>query len=207
MKFTSDVIQTAYENLGYTKGSNFLACRSERLRDASVAIVGLNPGGGGDDDPYTFVGVPHCENNSFCEDESKMRDQVREWHRVLKAEREETLCAQFIPFRSPDMKRLHNKGAAIAFARELWSEVLEVSPATLFLVMGKEAAWHLADLLSARPVARNLPTGWVGQTIDVYDSPDGRRVVAMPHPSRFKLFGRGEISAIAEESLRAAVGA
>jgi hypothetical protein len=72
----------------------------------------------------------------------------------------------------------------------------------LFITMGKLAGWHIADLLGGRLVAQ-LPTGWKRQTIDVYDSPSGRRVVAMPHPSRFRLFNRGDASEVAEQSVRA----
>lgn len=208
LSLNRETIQAEYERLGYTKGWNFLACREERLRDAQIAIVGLNPGGGGDkDDGYSWRGVWSCQNNSFCVDDSEMRGQVCEWHRVIGVDPEATLCAQFIPFRSPDIRRLGNRPAAVAFARAWWTEVLETTPASLFLVMGKYAAWHIADLLKAKPVPINLQTGWGRATIDISDSSDGRRVVAMPHPSRFKLFGRDEVSITAEQSLQAAVGA
>jgi hypothetical protein len=70
--------------------------------------------------------------------------------------------------------------------------------------MGKLPARYLADLMGAKWVAR-LPTGWGRQMIDVYDTPAGKRIIAMPHPSRYRIFGRsGGISDTAEKSFRAA---
>ena len=83
--FDAGVIDAKYRELGYQKGWNFLACREERLRDAEVAIVGLNPGGGGDGDDYAYTGVWSCTNNSYCNDPSRLRDQVREWQFVILA--------------------------------------------------------------------------------------------------------------------------
>lgn len=203
-KFTAETIEEKYRDLGYKRGWNFLACREERLQDAHTAIVGLNPGGPADYDEY--VGVWSCENNSLCEDPSRLRDQVREWHRILSVEWDETLCAQFIPFRSPDLTRLGNRAEAFDFARDLWDWVLRVSPASLFVVMGNEATWQLVDLMKAKLVVCHLPTNWGKTTIDVWESADGRRIIKMPHPSTYKLFGRGEASADAEASLRCAAG-
>jgi hypothetical protein len=211
MTITRDSIAARYRALGYQKGWGFVACPEKRLYEAEVAIVGLNPGGGGADDAFVYSEVWDTpEGNAYFKQkwgkngaETPVQGQVRAWHRVLGLSEDETLCAQFIPFRSPDYARLGNQAEAIAFARELWTWVLDESPATLFITMGKLAGWHIADLLGGRLVAQ-LPTGWKRQMIDVYYSPSKRRVVAMPHPSRFTLFDRGAPSEIAEQSLRAA---
>ena len=107
-------------------------------------------------------------------------------------------------FRSPNWSSLDHKAEAVAFASGLWRWVLSISPATLFVTMGKRPAEALAPLLGARHVAR-LGTGWGKQAIDVWDSPTGRRIVGMPHPSRYTLFNRRSgASDLAESSFREA---
>src|SRR4029450_10019422 len=104
--FDAAAIEAKYRDLKYQKGWNFLACREEPLRHAKVAIVGLNPGGGGArDDGYRWRGVWSCTNNSYCNDESRLRDQVREWHRLLNVDSQASLCAQYIPLPSPALAR------------------------------------------------------------------------------------------------------
>lgn len=198
------VIAAKYRKLGLRKGWTFLACPEARLRDAEVAIVGTNPGGGGPKDAYAYSETWSCEDgNAFYSELSEHQSQVQAWHRLMDVNPDQTLCAQFIPFRSPDLARLERRKEAIAFAEELWSWVLSHSPAKLFVTMGSAPALHLGRLLGAGVVASNLPTGWGTTTIDVYESGSGHRIVRMPHPSRYKLMGRGSI---AEESFCAAVG-
>ena len=208
---TQHDIQAEYERLGYDKGWTFMACPEARLTEAEVVLVGMNPGGGSDRDTYAYGGtwdVPggnayYIEKWAAGGGETPIQGQVRHWHRLLGLGEDETLCAHFVPFRSPGWGDLRHKAEAVAVGRRLWTELLQHSPASLFVTMGKLPARHLAELIHAKPVAR-LPTGWGRQMIDVYDSPGGRRIVAMPHPSRFTLFGRGEASALAEQSFKAA---
>lgn len=210
--FTRDDIQKEYERLGHEKGWTFMACPEARLRTAEVVLVGMNPGGGSERDQYKYGGtwdVP--EGNAYYVEkwaagggETAIQGQIKQWHRLLGLGEDETLCPHFVPFRSPGWADLPRKAEAVEFGRRLWNGVLKASPASLFITMGKEPGRQLAALLQAQHWA-TLPTGWGRQTIEVYDSPDGRRIVAMPHPSRFTLFGRGEASATAEQSFKAAI--
>jgi uracil-DNA glycosylase len=204
--FSHQVIDQKYRDLGFEKGWTFLACSEARLFDAKIALVGLNPGGGGVGDDYAYAGNWSCNQNAFYDEASGHQSQIQEWHRILGVQKDETLCAQFIPFRSPNLKGLKNQDEAIAFSRDLWTWVLRLSPATLFLAMGKLAAHHLANLMDAAQIEPPLPTGWGRQAIEVWEAGCGRRVIGMPHPSRYKLFGRGTSSVIAEASLRRAAG-
>lgn len=206
-EITPELIQSKYDELGLTKGWTFLACDERRLRDAQVAFVGTNPGGGGEGDDYAYQGIWSCQENAFCSEPSNMQGQLQAWHRVLNVQPELTLCAQFIPFRSPDLQRLGRQQEAVAFARDVWRWVLDVSPAALFVTMGALPAENLARLLDARLIVQGLPTGWGKMTIDVWEAPSGRRVVRMPHPSRYSLLDRANgASAVAEASLRMAAG-
>ncbi len=185
------IIESKYRSLGLEKGWTFLTCPEARLRDAAVAIIGTNPGGGGPKDSYPYTGIWSCETmNAFYDEPTRHRAQVRLWHELASVDPRETLCAQFIPFRSPDLKRLNRLAEAEAFARELWSWVLSISPARLFITMGPLPAKHLVDLLGAKPFVQNFPTGWGATTIDVFDSAGGARVIRMPHPSQFGVLGR-----------------
>lgn len=205
-------IEAAYRDLGLTHGWTFMGTDDRTLREARVAFVGLNPGGGRPDDNYEYQGIWDVPNGNGYFDEkwgandsdSTLQRQVKEWHRIIGVDATKSFCANFVPFRSFDWNSLDRKGECLAFAESLWTWVLQVSPAALFVTMGKLPAQYLAKLLNAKPIAY-LPTGWGSQTIDVWDSPDGRRVIGMPHPSRFALFGRlGDASETAEASLRAA---
>jgi uracil-DNA glycosylase len=183
----------------------------DRLGRAEVAIVGLNPGGGDDTYPYGHLWDAEGVNAYFDEKwgsneqtDSPLQTQVKEWHRLLNLAPEDPLCIQFVPFRSPSWNRLAEPEKSLAFARDLWRWVLKVSPATLFITMGKLPAKHLAALMEAKWIAQ-LPTGWGKQLIDVYDAPGGKRVIAMPHPSRYRIFGRGGgMSNDVERAFRAA---
>lgn len=196
-------ISAKYAELGYRKGWTFLACPEARLRDAKVAIVGANPGGGGPKDKYPYGEVWSVEEfNAFYDEPTEHRNQVRLWHKMILACPEETLCAQFIPFRSPGLADLARLDEAEAFAHTLWSWVLDRSPAKLFITMGRTPAKHLVDLLGARPFVTDFPAQWGKMTIDVYDSDQGHRIIRMPHPSRYKILGRFEET---DEFFRSAV--
>lgn len=213
-EFNAAAIQTEYQRLGYRHGWSFMATPECTLREARVVIVGLNPGGGGVDDHYSYQGLWDSPggNAYFVEKwarngtETPVQSQVKAWHTVLRLGADETLCAQFIPFRSPDWDRLERKNEAIGFSQGLWRWVLDTSPATLFLTMGKLPSIYLVELMGARLVA-SLPTNWGSHMIDVWDDANGRRIVRMPHPSRYQLFERENgASSIAEQSLKVAGG-
>lgn len=212
--FNWDAIETKCKQLGYPSGWTLMATPDSTLREAKVAFVGLNPGGGGPGDDYAYSGLWDSPggNAYFTErwgpndTETPIQRQIRAWHELLELEASDSLCAQFVPFRSPNWSTLDRKDEALDFARDLWRWILTVSPATLFVTMGKLPAHYLAELLDGKHVAQ-LPTGWGTNMIDVWDSPSGRRVVGMPHPSRYRLFGRGNgASSIAEASLGSAAG-
>lgn len=102
----------------------------------------------------------------------------------------EVFAAQLVPFRSRSWNALPNREAALARSLELWRWLLPRSPARLFLSLGKRPGVEVANLLGAEHQVAH-PVGWGAQTIDEYVDGDGRIVLAMPHLSRFRLFGTG----------------
>ena len=211
--FTKDDIDQAYLALGHRWGWSFMGTPADRLQTAKVAIVGLNPGGGGDGDDYAygrfwdFDGVNAYFDEKWGpngESDSPLQRQVKEWHRLLGIGPDAPLCIQFCPFRSPNWSTLAKPEESLEFSEKLWRWVLDTSPASLFITMGKLPAQYLADLMAAKWIAQ-LPTGWGTQMIDVYDSSNGKRIIAMPHPSRYQIFGRGEdLSGDVERAFQAA---
>jgi hypothetical protein len=213
--FNAATIDAEYQRLGGLKGWTFLACPEARVETAKTAIVGLNPGGGGDADVYAYGGVWDVPqgNAYFVEHwgpngtDTPVQTQVKAWHRLLELGPDDTLCAQFVPFRSPDWERLGpRKAEALTFARELWRWLLARAAASTFVTMGYTAGEELSKLIGATR-SKEFDTGWGTCKIMLNVAPDGRRVVALPHPSRYQLFGRADgKSSVAEQSLRKAVG-
>ena len=66
--------------------------------------------------------------------------------------------------------------------------------ARLFVSLGKQSGHELATSLEACFV-RQHQVEWGRQQIDEYVAPDGRTVLALPHLSRFQIFGAKRTSA------------
>ena len=211
LSIRTDQIQATYDALGHAWGWSFLAGPEAQFYDAKTLIVGLNPARSGGDSPQAYGShwdVP--EGNIYFSDNwgggtgfTPLQKQLIAWHELLHLDRTQTIGANFVPFRSRNWAELTRPKDSIEFAETLWRDAVAVTPARLFISMGKDSASYLSRLLGAKTIAR-LPTGWGKQVIDVYSDPEGRRIVAMPHPSRFTLFGRGELSKTAEASFVAA---
>jgi hypothetical protein len=214
LSITANDIEATYSELGHQWGWSFLGAPEAQLYTAETVIVGLNPARGKADSPSNYGShwdVPEgniyfSKNWGGGEEYTRLQHQLLIWHELLQLGPTQTIGANFVPFRSRSWSKLRHPKESILFAERLWQDVVTVAPAHLFLTMGKDAARYLARALNAKSPAR-LPTEWGKQTIDVYNAPGGRRIVAMPHPSRFGLFGRGELSKIAEASLVSACGA
>lgn len=208
---TYDDIQSEYEKLGFQRGWTFMMTKKDRLLDASVCLVGLNPGGTHDGEA-----IWSCEEGNAYHTEkwgkggknySALQRQVHELEKVLDLNPNVYFAAQFVPFRSPDWRGLAEAAEATAFSQKLWSWVLSQSPATRFICLGKVAALRIAGLIDGAVKETHYKTGWGSVTIGQFVGDDGRVVIRLPHLSRYGLFGRtsGQ-SAIANESLKKAFG-
>lgn len=180
-------------------GWTFLYCPQERIKTARFAVVGLNPGGGARGDAFTYPEQWECrDGNAYFQQNwgaspdkpSPMQIQVREWHHLAGVGEDDSLCAQLVPFRSRNWKELANKGDVLEFSRALWTWVLSECPARTYVAMGQVAGAMLADLLQCSDEERTFRTGWGGAKIHLRSAADGRRVVIMPHPSRYRIFCR-----------------
>jgi hypothetical protein len=203
-------IAAEYGRLGYRLGWTFMMAPEARLRDAPVCLVGLNPGGS---EPGEALWS--CEDgNAYYRERwrgtscSTLQIQVQRMMEALHIDEDGFLAAQFVPFRSPNLRSLDRAAEAFAFGRSLWTWVLDTSPARLFLCLGADAARHVAEVAGARPwPGPPLLTGWGKTTIGCYETaasgPNRRVVVRLPHLSSYAIFGRqGGLSDQAEHSLR-----
>lgn len=201
---TRDEIEAEHDRLGYEIGWRFIMCPEATLMRAKLVVVGLNPGGR----------VRHGsdwsrEDGNAYWDESwggkpagtdALQRQVQRLAAFVGVAPDDVASAQFVPFRSNSWSDLGRRQDAVEFARGLWKWVVDRSPATTYACLGKTVTGpEIAGLLDASHVA-NIPAGWGSQTIDRYESKDGRAVVALPHLGRFQLFGR----AASENGLKAA---
>ena len=197
---TFDDIDEAYERLGYGAGWTFMMTKEARLLDAKVCLVGLNPGGSDDgDESYDRVWSSEQGNAYYCEMWntshnkkvlSPLQYQISLLDSLIQQGPDDYFAAQFIPFRSPDLKRLTNSVEAIEFGKKLWTWVLSQSPAKLFLCLGQEAASAIAGLIGSTQAQECFDSGWGEVTIGRYVGTNGRVVVRLPHLSRFQIFGR-----------------
>ncbi len=103
---------------------------------------------------------------------------------------EHVFSAHYVPFRSPSWAELASREAAERFAEGLWRWLLpRVEFETVVCIGEDRPGKPLAALLNAH-LETSLPVGWGDITADRYRLPDGRALIALPHLSRFALFGR-----------------
>jgi hypothetical protein len=211
-----EAIEATYNELGHTLGWRFL-CVSRRvlLGDPAIVLLTSNPGGRG-------IPVDHpsasCEHGCAYIAESwgnsppgasVLQVQVQKLFDAI-AERlpsmprgpdlmGESLIGYFIPFRSPRLTQLHRPRESIRFAKQLWTEVLQLTRPRLLVALDPAAYSGLQDVCSAtggvRVSSEACATGWGNITAEIaeYRFPDrSAMTVRLPHLSTFKLFSRAE---------------
>lgn len=183
-------------------------------------FVGLNPGGGKKDEKHKNGGYEcgiSCEENSsayldqkwgYEEGEAPFQIQMQKFFKELCHELSEadcegfmrnTMCANYIPFRSKNWKQLEQKPEILKFAAEMWAEILDyIQPSAILTIDNQtynafkkilnDSAWQrLEDESDYGKI------GW-GNNNFYYDTYEmqGRRIVLakFPHLSSRKIFSR-----------------
>lgn len=202
---TPDLIQNEYEcrvrSAAHARwGWSFMYVPASRIHSARVALVGLNPGGSQLDpeNEWEYLGGENAYVDESWRNlpagQHHLQVQVRALFEALGVEGKDVFAANLVPFRSPSWDVLPDPDGALQFGRRVWSWILEQSPARVFVSLGKQPGRELAKMLEAR-FEHAVPAGWGVQTIDTYRAADGRLVIALPHLSRFKIFGGGRSAA------------
>ena len=186
-------IEKECRRLGYKLGWRFITCPQANAARAKLLLVTLNPGGREIHEPswsqeegsaYTvesWKGLPPGREG--------LQQQVQRMFALVGVSEEEVFSAHYVPFHSPSWAELDRKAEAEAFAKKLW---IWLQPSLTFeriICIGKETGKPIASLFGAA-LECSLPVGWGAVTADRYRLPDGRSLIALPHLSRFGLFGR-----------------
>ena len=124
------------------------------------------------------------------------------------------LGAYYLPFRSPDLSSLANRGKSLDFAKSLWTQILAPWTPRLIITIDHYAFAGIQSILAGKPTmqrqfVRAFPTGWGNCRADVarYESTSTgpSTVLRLPHLSTYKLFSRGQCQVHLGEILDCAV--
>ncbi|MFN3591655.1 MAG: uracil-DNA glycosylase family protein [Thermaurantiacus sp.] len=190
---TPQQIDAVAAALGHRRGWRFMTCPQDWMHRARLLLVTLNPGGDRPHGPawsqeegsaYVIEAWP--PNNRG---QHPIQRQVRAMFAMAGVKPEEAFSAHLVPFRSPSWDALDRRVESLAFARTLWRWLLPQVPARLVVCIGKDVGREMASLLGI-PALATSPVGWGNITASAGKAADGRRLVVLPHLSRFQLFGR-----------------
>ena len=196
-------IEKEYRRLGYRYGWRFMTCPQARMESARLLLVSLNPAGRQVHGPAWSQETGSAYRveswDGLAAGTAPLQPQVQLLFDLLGLNDEEVFSAHYVPFRSPSWADLEHKAEAETFAKQLW---LWLRPKLSFdkvVCIGKERPGKpIAALLDATFEA-SLPVGWGDVTADRYRLTDGRPLIALPHLSRFGLFGRPQADAALRE--------
>lgn len=162
------------------------------LSGARVAFIGFNPGGSSIVPSHgefsTEKGSAYRKDVEDWGPSSRLQDQVMELFRRLKVHPDEVLAGNLVPFRSPDENSLKGRADAVAFGRNLWTEILDVVQPTVVVSMGGGANREIRGLLNVENV-ETVPVGW-GTITGSRGQFSGGHWIGLPHLSRFTIMNR-----------------
>jgi len=211
-------IDESYRDLGHTLGWRFLTGPKATLSPRTqIGLVTLNPGG--DHEPKEHPRSSSEPGSSYlietwpghARGRSPLQFQVQAMLGALARHlgdaaplaqfmNERVLSAQFVPFRSPSFAALPRRKESIAFAKNLWGEILTHWQPRLLITIDTETFANLQTTLLAQPGTRttgheSFPTGWgdyQAETVRIARPANAPAVTLarLPHLSRFALFGR-----------------
>jgi hypothetical protein len=192
-------IEAEYERLGHTLGWRFLTCPEGNIGTATVALVTENPGGASFQAPRWSVeegSAYEIERWKGCAPgQANLQRQVRRMFQVMGVKPDKVLSGYFVPFRSQEWNKLSNKSASIAFGINLWRKIFAQTNVQTVIAFGsRNCGTHIVNILGAKHHA-SYPAAWGELTIDEYRFGSNRRLVVLPHLSRFSLFGRPQSEA------------
>lgn len=206
MQFSSEYIETEYQRRTANRpdkcwGWSFMYVPQATMVTAKVVLVGLNPGGRELNPPRNEWQYEEGVNAYVDEawaglepGQHPLQQQIALLFEAAGVDASEVFAANFVPFRSPSWRELDDAAEALEFSRGLWQHITSISPARLFLALGKEAGRQIATVIGATYKGSH-PVGWGTQVIDKFRNDQGQVVLSLPHLSRFKIFGSGRVQA------------
>ena len=196
---TFERIDDAYRQLGYSLNWGFLTCPQCKFNEPETLLVGSNPGGGrGDEhDPSWERQKSFSQElgNSYLVEqwepyecgEALLQLQVQGLCKFINVNLADLASANFVPFQSPSWRELPRQNEALAFARELWSDLVSEIQPKVVIGLGLQVGHELARLFGVDRL-KEVNSGWGAIKIRFGDTRYGGRLVILPHLSRYRLF-------------------
>jgi hypothetical protein len=184
--------------LGLSDGFRFVYGPWSTLKAGRLAFLSLNPGRA----PSTTNTreISDERGNSYAVEQhttlSPITDQALKAFSFFGAEPNEVLTGVVCPFRTPswgDLSRAQQT-QALTLGRAFWKDPLDRSDLDMIICCSNDATRAVTGLLDARHEA-SLPAGWGNIQIHRYRTRSGVPILALPHLSRFRLFGRPQSEA------------
>ncbi len=187
-------IEKEYRRLGYRLGWRFITCPQGNADQAKLLLVTLNPAGREQHGPAWSQEAGSAYRveswNGLPEGKSVLQRQVQKMFDCLNVRDEEVFSANYVPFRSPSWAELDRRPEAEAFASSLWQWLKPKVRFERIVCVGKDQPGKAIAALFDAQKEGSFSIGWGTVTADRYRLPDGRQMVALPHLSRFGIFGR-----------------
>ncbi len=182
------------QECGFEDGFKLLYCPWERISDARIAFISLNPGMAPDDSEMRAIEDP--EGNSYYVErentKSPLTHQFLEMCDFISSKPNDILTGAFFPFRSAkwsDLSALQIE-EVLKFSQPFWKSAITEN-CELAVVLSNFVASQVVDLLDGKLEAE-IPSGWGATKLRRYIAPNGTKVIQLPHLSTFKLFSREE---------------
>lgn len=205
-------ISDAYSALGHGQGWSFLYTPGKTLyKGAKFLFMGLNPGG---EDTQEDISLTTEAGNAYHPDVEKwlkngpspLQLQIVSFYSLL-ADRmnypdarrlmDESLAANFCPFRSKSWVELKERDKSISFCEELWKELLLSTQISTIVCMSLVVRKHMSSLIVEaggkflREGSQRVEWGNVIYSVSQFLIADRNiTLVCLPHLSRYRIFGR-----------------
>lgn len=185
----------------FTEGFKLLYCPWQRISDARVAFISLNPGKAPKNIDLRTVEDPR--GNSYVVErattKSPLNEQFLAMCSFLNRDPEQILTGVFFPFRSGRWQDLDASQieAGLDFCRPFWKSAITEN-CELVVVLSNFVANQVVELLDCK-LETEISSGWGVTKLRRYVAPNGTKVVQLPHLSTFRLFSREDCVAPLKE--------
>lgn len=207
-------IRTEYQSQKHKMSWSFLYTPQSTLHSSQkLLFVGLNPAG---NDREIYTEAPSCEDGNdylhgkwaetWGRGEAHLQIQVQQLFKRIALAKSATisyqdlmdnsLAANYVPFRSKDWDTLSNKKETLNFAKELWSEIFNfVKPRAVVCISIVAYEGIKKILLTQGFKYMNLEereaVGWGNVTYQLTELSNGEQtalLIRLPHLSRYSIF-------------------
>lgn len=188
-----DRLEQTERELGLDDGFRFVYGPAPTLEKGKMAFLSLNPGRA----PSGTIArqVAESRGNSYEMEKSTTRspltDQALRCFSFFGFEPRNVMTGVVCPFRTPAWSDLSSsqRRRALALGQEFWAAPLNRQDLDLIICCSNEAARCVTTWTKAKLEAE-ASAGWGEIKISRYRTQRGVPILALPHLSRFKLFGR-----------------